>query len=166
MYCKYTSIVQHCINTPTSITYYAVMYVPRKYTCGNGLLSTLCLFSCIHPLNWANLFCACFFPCLAYMDEEAWEDYTDQQTLLYERVFNFRLCLWTSKDIGFFKPKTPCAYLFSACFCPYVCCEKDTNEVEMRCFPCQSSASGGRGAQGVDITVPDGPKMDSNFTFL
>ena len=49
--------------------------VPLVFTCGNGLMSTVCCLSCFHIPNWAELACVCACPCLAAMDDDSNERY-------------------------------------------------------------------------------------------
>lgn len=113
--------------------------VPLAYTCGNFWLSTVCCFSCGHFYNWAEMACVALCPFLSYIDDEAFEDYGDSQSVLYHRALNFRLCYWgpgrersSCNDTGApgapgWKPATPCAHAFSL-MCRVVCGDGEGDE--------------------------------------
>ena len=93
--------------------------VPLIFTCGNGLMSTVCCLSCFHIPNWAELTCVCACPCLAALDDDSNERYQDLQTVMYRRVLNWEL-LACSAESGF-TPRWPFGHPFvaicNACGC-------------------------------------------------
>jgi hypothetical protein len=74
--------------------------------------------------SWAYMCLTCVAPCIAYMDDDAYEEYCKGQTLLYRRVLNCELCARDQDDRNEngWEPVNVCGNAF-ACFCRVCCCD-------------------------------------------